>query len=384
MRHKETLDWEEIRRFIRGIASEEEKERVEDWRNGDVRRKKFMKSAERYYAAEKFPVVDEQQINRAWQRFRYSLQRPVKKIHRQTVKWSVAAVLLLGLGCGGWLYWQYRQPEAVVTAQSGIQPGQNTACLILSDGRQMELRGQEVVRKITDQQVDIRIDTTGLVYLPAKRSGKPAYNTILVPRGGEYRLTLADGSKVWLNAQSKLVYPVYFTEKERRIRLAGEAYFEVKAGQQPFIVETEDMEVRVLGTHFNVSAYADEETTATTLVSGQVEVNTGSQQKNILFPGQQAIWDKSKGETHVREVNALSYIQWKEGRFVFRNMALKDIMRTLGRWYNMEYEFTSGEAGEITFYGLLNRYQHIEELLQQFEKTGKVQFTFRGNKIYIE
>ena len=211
------------------------------------------------------------------------------------------------------------------------------------------------------------------------------YHTVEVPRGGEYHLTLSDGSKVWLNAESRLTYPAAFGTSERRVRLEGEAYFEVEPGKGHFIVETGDMNVRVLGTAFNVNAYKNETATRTTLVHGKVEVMTGGDElQQVLVPGEQAIFDRESGQLEVKQVNTDLYTRWIKGQFVFRDTPLRDIMRTLARWYEMEYEFTDAELESLCFYGVISRFERVEGLLEQFEKTGKVHFEYQGNKVIVK
>ena len=197
-------------------------------------------------------------------------------------------------------------------------------------------------------------------------------------------IVLADGTKVWLNSQSSLRFPVAFQGKERRVQLTGEAYFDVTPGQKRFIVETKSMDVRVLGTAFDVNAYEDETVIRTTLVRGKVEILAGGEESCILEPGQQSVFERSTGKVDVFQVNTSLYTQWKDGRFVFRDNTLEDIMRTLARWYDMEYEFASPNLKEQCFYGVINRFEKVEGLLAQFEKTGKVKFEYERNKVIIK
>ena len=167
--------------------------------------------------------------------------------------------------------------------------------------------------------------------------------------------------------------------------MEGEAYFEVESGKGRFVVETGDMNVRVLGTAFNVNAYKNEAATRTTLVHGKVEVMTGGDElQQVLVPGEQAIFDRESGQLEVKQVNTDFYTRWIKGQFVFRDTPLRDIMRTLARWYEMEYEFTDVELESLCFYGVISRFERVEGLLEQFEKTGKVHFEYRGNKVIVK
>lgn len=182
-----------------------------------------------------------------------------------------------------------------------------------------------------------------------------------------------------------LTYPIAFGMSERRVRLEGEAYFEVEPGKGRFVVETGDMNVRVLGTAFNVNAYGDEAVSRTTLVHGKVEVLTAKDDfRQVLAPGEQAVLDRASGLLDVKQVNTDLYTRWIKGQFVFRDTPLRDIMRTLARWYEMEYEFTDPELEALCFYGVISRFERVENLLEQFEKTGKVHFEYQGNKIVVK
>lgn len=375
------IDWQLVRKRVDGTLSDEERERLERWMNGNAKRRLFVERACRYYEKE-IPSVDERKIAMAWQRFVQAHPQTSRKVGYRWIG-AVAASLLIGLGC--WLLWPEQVKETpVAVAEQPIQPGRNCAVLLLSDGQQIDLQSQQTGQVLTDKQANIYIDSTAVTYESARVQGDSVYNTIQVPRGGEYRLTLADGTKVWLNSQSSLRFPVAFRGEERRVRLTGEAYFEVTPGRERFIVETKNMDVRVLGTAFDVNAYEDEAVIRTTLVRGKVEILAGGKEACILQPGQQSVVERATGKTDVLQVNASLYTQWKDGRFVFRDRTLEDIMRTLARWYDMEYEFVAPGLREQRFYGVINRFEDVKGLLAQFEKTGKVRFEYEENKVSIK
>lgn len=299
------------------------------------------------------------------------------------IGWGAAALLVLALGGGIWSY-RARQPlQYTEEAAHSIPVGKNKASLILSTGEIIELQAS-ASRRLTEQHADIRLDSAGIAYEATDSSAQQVFNTLRVPRGGEYCLALSDGSRVWLNAKTELLYPVSFVGKERRVYLKGEAYFEVARNEnRPFIVETGPVEVKVLGTSFNINAYADEPEIVTTLMTGKVELRDSARTARVLHPSEQALWNRDTKTLDVREVNASSYTQWREGKFVFRDDDLETIFRILARWYGMEYEFLQAELKKERFYGVTGRYENITELLRQFEKTGKVHFVCQGNKVMI-
>ena len=192
-----------------------------------------------------------------------------------------------------------------------------------------------------------------------------------VPVGGEYRLVLADGSKVWINAESSLQYPVEFTAEQRTVILQGEAYFEVVSDTlKPFTVKTPaGLEVKVTGTHFNVEAYADRRTWKTTLVEGGVEVRLGKYQTN---------------QGSLKKVNVREVIAWKNGWFVFDNTPLEEIMETIRRWYNIEVEYRDAETKQLRFTGDLSKYDSFESVIRMFEDTQKVKLKVRANRLIVE
>ncbi|MDE5610544.1 MAG: FecR family protein [Odoribacter sp.] len=372
------IDWMLIAKYISRTISEFENLRLQNWLKGDPERRAFLEHAQNYYSREDFPLPDEKQIDRIWIEF---CGRMKQKRERRVWHWigRVAAMVILFIG-SVWAWRMYPVSSDSLERQQQILPENSPVLLILSDGSSVVLESDEEERTLTDQDVRINQHGKGLVYPANSKKSDTLLNTIQVPQGGEYHLVLSDGTRVWLNAKTRFTYPVAFGEGKRKVRLEGEAYFEVQPGHCGFIVETERMNVQVLGTFFNVNAYPDEKTTVATLVKGKVEVQSG-EEKHILQPGEQA--SRETGEIKVNQVNPFHYIQWKEGYFSFRDNTLSEIMRVLGRWYEMEYEFESSELEEICFFGVLNRNRNMKELLREFEKTGKVRFEYEGNKVRI-
>ena len=212
------------------------------------------------------------------------------------------------------------------------------------------------------------------------------YNTLEVPRGAEYELILADGTHVWLNADTRLRYPTCFNTDERRVYLEGEAYFQVtKDTAHPFRVESEAQVVEVLGTQFNVYAYGHEERTYTTLVEGKVAVTASASGQHVqLMPGQQASLGRQGGEIVVGEVNIQQVVDWKNGMFVFDDLSLEAILRKVARWYDVEVFYRNQQAKAIVFKGNLPRYGELPELLKVLENSSEVHFSLKGNTLIVE
>ncbi|MDF2187936.1 FecR family protein [Paraflavitalea sp. CAU 1676] len=284
-------------------------------------------------------------------------------------KWTVAAAVLAAVAITTYFMWPSAKPAAdpVATAEPivapGIQTGNNKARLILADSSSILLdsigtgkvsrQGQVEIAKQKDGQ--LLYSTAGNAATPVT-SGELLYNTIAIPRGGQYQLILADGTKVWLNAASSLRFPVAFAAGERRVQLDGEGYFEVaKEANRPFIVQTKTADVQVLGTHFNVFAYADE-AWKTTLFEGSVAVKLLSSQA-ILKPGNQAIVKAGGNDiTTVRDANTEEAIAWKEGYFHFNDADVVSIMNQLSRWYDVDIIYNgSVKSSLFTGKGRINR-----------------------------
>ena len=209
------------------------------------------------------------------------------------------------------------------------------------------------------------------------------YNTLRVPRGGEFELTLTDGTVITLNSDSEVRYPVKFSGEERRIYLSGEAFLDVaKDAKHPFIVAVGNSEIRVLGTSFNVQAYATEGKVFTTLVEGAVEMSSGNE-KIKLNPGEQCVAD-STGILTKHKVDTELYTGWKEGKLIFREQTLETVMKTLARWYNIEVIFENPEAKKILFTGNVRRYDSFEKILKMLEVTGDTRFEVNGNKVSVK
>lgn len=209
------------------------------------------------------------------------------------------------------------------------------------------------------------------------------YQTIKTPRGKDFHLTLSDGTKVWINTESCLKFPSVFSGNERRVTLKGEAYFEVAHNKEcPFIVSTEGIDTKVLGTKFNVCSYGKEQRHVT-LVEGKVEVNNiVSEETTILNPGENITYDKDD-KSRKSEVNTAVYTAWTEGMFYFEDKPLNEIMNTLGRWYNVNIYFENESLYNITFNFWASRNSSIEEAVNMLNSMGKVKIDFTDNKITV-
>lgn len=298
---------------------------------------------------------------------------------------KVACILLLLIGSGTLLYIGQKQHTPQYhneTYFADIHPGKQQALLITHDGRKVKLN-RDSGQIIRQNETIIQIDTTGLHYNPSSQVPTGIiYNTLVVPRGGEFFLTLSDGTKVWLNSDSRLKYPVNFIDSVREVTISGEAYFEVNHTNTPFIVKTNKGNIRVLGTEFNVNNYPGSRETVTTLINGKIAYRLPNGQQLILTPSQQIII-RTNGRTEIKTVDTQYATSWKNGMFLFQEMRLEDIMNQLERWYDIHVFYTHERAKNLHFSGDLSRFKNIGTFIEMFEKSSDVKIEVQGKNLII-
>ena len=257
-----------------------------------------------------------------------------------------------------------------------IQPGTNRASLISSKGTVYQLNGEK--QEIITKNGIVRYKDGTLV----ENEESDQHLTLSTPKGGQYCVTLSDGTKVWLNAASSLSYPTSFTGKERRVELVGEAYFEVHHNaSQPFIVSTRGQHIKVLGTSFNVNAYQDENKTVTTLVNGRVQLSRdGKNEAPQLHPGEQSVLAGAGFE--IAEVDASLFVAWKDGQFRFKATPLTEVMRQVERWYNLDVDYT-GIPADIQIHASISRDKKLSAVLHALEKITDLKFEIKGRSVKL-
>ncbi len=299
---------------------------------------------------------------------------------------GVAAVLLPVLILSSAVYFyhsKYTSQPKVAKVEKEIEDA-SAVRLTLADGKVIRVHKDSVVNLVVHEDVAIRHKSNSALSYEVKGpvSAQLEYNTLEMPVGGSYQLTLSDGSVVYLNSCSKLKYPVAFVGNERRVFLEGEGYFEVKSDKNhPFRVVVANVEVEAVGTCFNINAYPEKKGVETTLVKGKVNVEDGNQKVGLL-PGQQACCSEQK--ISVKEVNYRDFIGWKNGKFVFRKMSLENIMIQMERWYGLSVFFRNREAQAYTFTGMIDRNLSPEETFRTIEKTVDVRFRLNGKTVIVE
>ena len=259
--------------------------------------------------------------------------------------------------------------------------------VILANGQKVDLHeGMEI--KLRERNSNIQVKGNVVYYHKKKDSVMvEEYNMIRTPLGGEFSLTLADGTKVWLNAMSELRYPVAFGGDTREVELKGEAYFEVKKNEaKPFIVKTDEFNVRVLGTSFNISAYSDFPLAHTTLCSGHVRLsdrmNPGKEVD--ILPGEQLLFHRDSREMNVQEVDVDVFVSWRDGSFQFDNNTVEEVFTILQRWYNIQVFYANVEVRQELFTGKLPRFDNLQIIIDLIERVSDLKIEVRGKMIYID
>ena len=271
--------------------------------------------------------------------------------------------------------------------KNDIAPGGNKAILTLANGSTIVLDSAQngTISQQGNAKV-VKLDNGKLIYEKDENANDVAvqYNTITTPRGGQYQLVLADGSKVWLNAASSITFPTAFSGPKREVQITGEAYFEVAHNaKMPFHVKVNHVDVAVLGTHFNINAYNDEGVIKTTLLEGSVKVSDENKSAMIV-PGEQAlVTDKTDKIDIKKNIDLDEVVAWKNGKFMFQDADIQTIMRQLERWYNITVSYEQNISNE-EFEGVISRNVNISQILGMLEKTGAVKFEIDGKNIIVK
>lgn len=395
-------------RLVAGSLSFSEKDELRAFVSSEYNRERFIEAAIELGIEE--PLVEEVDEEKWAPLIRAAVQvdkssadgknrRSSSPVHRtQLLKtaWFRYAAAIIVMVAGAALYFWYEKPaanqlsEAPVVIQAPVldlPPGGDRAILTLADGSAIVLdaaangtlakQGETEIKKLADGRI---------AYQKPRKGAAPAaiaYNTMRTPRGGQYQIVLPDGTKVWLNAASSITYPTVFADKERRVSITGEVYFEVaKNPEMPFHVEAGDVDIKVLGTHFNVNAYDDEDLSRTTLLEGGVQL-TKSGKPFTIRPGQQAQWTIQNNDLIkvADDVDIDQVMAWKRGLFEFSNINLEAIMRQVSRWYDVEV-ILEKKYTHKKFGGGISRNLPIRNLLEMLEANG-VKFTLEGKTLKV-
>jgi len=387
-----------ISKYLQAELDEDEKNELQEWLLSDPHNRELfdelLDNSRLNQRLGIYPVSDKEE---AWKNIAKKTKQG-KKIKKQKPRYYVhlaaAAFLLFAIGIKfAGRFNKHEAGKLPAKHSSDLMPGGNKAVLTLSDGTKIVLDDTRRGKIAREQNVSIdNVKSGEIVYNVDelfRKADKPvvvnalAFNIIATPRGGDYEVVLPDGTKVWLNAASSLKFPVVFSGSERKVELTGEAYFEVaKNAARPFVVKTNDQTVEVLGTHFNINSYTDENAVKTTLLEGAVKVTGGPAMQTLkLSPGQQSVITDGRMAL-IANADIGEALAWKNGKFLFHDTDLRPIMRQLSRWYDVDVEY----LGPVTVRHYRGRISRNVPVSQVFEilKTSGLNFIIDGRKVIVK
>lgn len=358
---------------------------IQEWEKQDARRRKLLKTLSHpsFYAqqAAKRKVLDEKFT---WDNFVRAQKKKVNQRRIRFVRYAASVMLLLAVGCGVLFYYLPQKETPVAAVCPHLTPGSMKASLILDDGKEVILN-----TRLTLTEKDgtiIQNDESGeLAYQKGNQEHTAQqYHTLRVPRGGEYRLVLADGTRVWVNSESELSFPTRFLGNKREVSLKGEAYFEIAHNTtQPFFVNSNQFQVHATGTAFNVMAYQDEPELKVILVEGGVDIEENQKVITKLTPNQQFALNKINGQYKVSSVDPRTATAWKNGSFFFDNEMLSSIIRKLARWYDVDILCDKPEIEHYKFSGEIRKYEDALQVLNMLKLTNEIAYTIQEDKKII-
>ena len=327
---------------------------------------------------------------------RFDTERALGKVkNRKQVKrrgilpWIAAASVVVIAGVSAWILLSQEPDVDNLSVTEKFESGKAIVTLEMASG--LKYRLDTLSSVVRNNRVNVAFDNNDRV-LKIKEQDSLAdgatkeigYNTINVPYGGTYTVELCDGTKVYLNSGTTLEFPSRFDGKVRSVILKGEAYFDVARNvSKPFVVEVDEMKVKVLGTSFNVKSYVDEPGVYTTLVEGSVAILRDGQPEKKIKPGEQAYYNKGVGTLSIAEVDVNEFTSWKDGLFYFKDIALEEILRIVSRWYDLEVFYMNQGAKSVIYSGKLPMYSSVEDVLRKFEISGDVRFELKGRTLTV-
>ena len=327
---------------------------------------------------------------------RFDTERALGKVkNRKQVKrrgilsWIAAASVVVIGGVSAWILLSQEPDVHNLPVAEKFEPGKAVVTLEMASG--LKYRLDTLSSVVRNNRVNVAFDNNdGVLKIKEQDSladgatKEIGYNTVNVPYGGTYTVELCDGTKVYLNSGTTLEFPSRFDGKVRSVILKGEAYFDVARNvSKPFVVEVDEMKVKVLGTSFNVKSYVDEPGVYTTLVEGSVAILRDGQPEKKIKPGEQAYYNKGVGTLSIAEVDVNEFTSWKDGLFYFKDIALEEILRIVSRWYDLEVFYMNQGAKSVIYSGKLPMYSSVEDVLRKFEISGDVRFELKGRTLTV-
>jgi len=327
---------------------------------------------------------------------KFDTERALSKLkNRKQVKrrgilsWIAAASVVVIAGVSAWILLSQEPDVDNLSVTEKFESGKAIVTLEMASG--LKYRLDTLSSVVRNNRVNVAFDNNdGVLKIKEQDSladgatKEIGYNTVNVPYGGTYTVELCDGTKVYLNSGTTLEFPSRFDGKVRSVILKGEAYFDVARNvSKPFVVEVDEMKVKVLGTSFNVKSYVDEPGVYTTLVEGSVAILRDGQPEKKIKPGEQAYYNKGVGTLSIAEVDVNEFTSWKDGVFYFKDIALEEILRIVSRWYDLEVFYMNQGAKSVIYSGKLPMYSSVEDVLRKFEISGDVRFELKGRTLTV-
>ncbi|AWW32860.1 hypothetical protein DN752_23465 [Echinicola strongylocentroti] len=378
------IDYLLIWKKAHNCISDAEEKQLEEWISEDPRHETYYLKTLRFYESQKIfvPIDPNKASSKIKERITFQKARPLPY-------WRYAAALVIFLASAAVIWWsisstvQYKDIQEEVLIEVSQQTG--SVRLYTSTGSQIDFENDSVF-SIADPNAKISAKGKKLEYTDAPTSsGIRQLNTLVVPRGESFTLSLADGTKVWLNSESIIKYPSSFGEKTREIEFTGEGYFEVaKDASRPFVLQSQSQTIKVLGTAFNLTSYKDEDSITTTLVEGSVALETSTGKDMVLHPNDQARLSRTNGRLIKKEVDVENFIAWKDGVMYFDNEELQVILSRMARWYDIKAVFENESLKTQRFTGEIVRYEEISQFLAMLEASGIVEFKIKDNVVIVK
>lgn len=358
-----------LKRYNEGNVSPEEKRRVEAW----------------YLSIGKTPTsIDADELSRYFSEGKDEIKLFYKTKRINPIWKSIAAAALVLILVAG-AYFMKPSKETIdnpLVAIDSILPGEETATFRMASGQDLDLKSMVVGTKLNQGGMEIVKLATGGIQINQIGTDDVQSSSIKTPKGGEFTITLPDGSIVKLNANSELKFTAAYNREARKVDLTGEAFFDVQKSQKPFIVNTNDQKVTVLGTKFNIKAYPKEQETTTKLLRGSVKVNTTKSNKEILMkPGDHVV---NRGDQLLLTSNDKIKVDWVDRQFVFNEKSAEELMNDIARWYNIEVEFENPELKTKSFTGSISRYSDFKKIIAVLSATEVFRFEVEGRKIIVK
>lgn len=368
--------------------TEDEQEILDQWLNeADHHRDLYNRYNSDDFLARRMQAGSEINWQQDYQAFiQKNITRSPARHIRQWARYAAIFILPLSLALGWWLLPSTRTEEKRVVAS--VKTEKSKPILTLAGGQKISLNNNVDVAEMDGTRV--AGENGQLVYQKSpgdsiSSSESPIFNRLEIPRGAEYFLTLTDGTKIWLNSETVIRYPVNFTGEKREIYLEGEAFFKVtQDSAHTFVVHTAQTRIEVLGTEFNVRNYGNESQVATTLVTGSVRLTSEVRNSQIILePGEQGKIDKTTGTLNVHEVDTYLFTAWKDARFVFRNTRMEELLNTMARWYDLEIFYQNNAVKDICFTGDMTRLEDFRQILTIIENNERVRFSIHDRAITV-